>query len=94
MKRHIDKELMQKYIDNECSKNEIIVIEKHLQECSKCKKQHEKQQEISSEIKNLLSGAVDENMEIPEFDSYINARPCVYTTTRPKTVKQQYGCCR
>lgn len=74
MNKCIDKGLLQKYIDDECSENESLAIKKHLQACPQCHKEYERRKQISSKIKYLLADTVYDNTEIPEFGHHEGAR--------------------
>ena len=62
--KHIDNELIQKYIDGEVTQNEICFIEKHIADCQECDDNIEKHKELISFIKKDYSV---EDIYIPEF---------------------------
>ena len=65
--KHFDELTIQKYIDNELSKEERNEVDMHLKTCEKCKKQVENQRVFSEKVKNSFDGLVTDDIEIPEF---------------------------
>lgn len=65
-----DEELIQRYIDNEVSSEELASIEGHLKECSVCREAVDEQRKISEEVRcviNLLCRDVVD-IEAPAFE--------------------------
>ena len=65
--KHFDELTIQKYIDNELSKEERNEVDMHLKTCEKCKKQVEMQRVFAENVKNSFDGLVPDDREIPEF---------------------------
>lgn len=65
--RCIDEQLLQKYIDGECTKNEGIVIKKHLSDCFVCSQKLAEKEKLSADIKQTINTLTIENIEIPVF---------------------------
>lgn len=65
--KHFDEITIQKYIDNELSPEEKIVVEKHLENCKECRKQVENQRVFAENVKKSFDRLVPDNLEIPEF---------------------------
>ena len=65
--KHFDEITIQKYIDNELSKEERNGVEMHIETCEECKKQVEIQRVFAENVKNSFDGLVQDDIEIPEF---------------------------
>jgi hypothetical protein len=63
----IDEELLQKYIDGECTENETAAVKQHLAVCADCGKKHAEMEELSAKIKRAINSLSMENIEIPAF---------------------------
>jgi predicted anti-sigma-YlaC factor YlaD len=63
----IDKQLLQKYIDGECTEDETAAVKKHLEDCLACRGNHAEMAKLSEGIKRALNSLTTENMVIPEF---------------------------
>ena len=66
--KHIDDELIQKYIDNEASREEVDYIDVHLLSCTGCKKTVDEQRKFADELRGLINSLSEEEIEIPEFN--------------------------
>ena len=64
----IDERLLQKYIDGECNKDEVIVVKKHISDCSVCLQKLAEKEKVSAEIKRAINTLEIENIEIPVFN--------------------------
>ncbi len=60
-------ELLQIYIDGECSKEELIIINKHLRKCDECSNSVIEARKRSETIKNRINRLAGEIREIPVF---------------------------
>ena len=67
----IDKISIQKYIDNECTFNEKVAIEKHLAECGSCQSHYEHQLAQGKLIKDSLNQLSIENIKVPVFQKKV-----------------------
>ena len=65
--KHFDEITIQKYIDNELSKEERNEVEMHIETCEECKKQVENQRVFSEKVKDSLDVFVPDDIKIPEF---------------------------
>lgn len=65
----IDEQLLQKYIDGECTENEKIVVNQHLSSCLVCSRKHDEREKVSVEIKQAISSLTIEYIEIPAFQN-------------------------
>ena len=65
--KHFDEITIQKYIDNELSKEERNEVEMHIETCEECKKQVEIQRVFAENVKKSLDEFVPNEVEIPEF---------------------------
>ena len=61
-------ELIQKYIDNEASKEEVTYVETHLISCDACKDAVDEQKKLAAEIRNVINLLSEETIEIPTFE--------------------------
>jgi len=59
----IDERFLQKYIDGECTKNEEIVVKKHLSDCSVCSQKLAEKEKLSAEIKRAINSLKIDNIE-------------------------------
>ena len=65
--KHFGEITIQKYIDNELSKEERNEVEMHIETCEECKKQVEIQRVFAENVKKSLDEFVPNEVEIPEF---------------------------
>ena len=70
----IDNQLLQKYIDGECSENEKAAVKQHLSVCLVCAQKHAEMEKLSAGIKRAINFLTVENIEIPAFKNTA-ARP-------------------
>ncbi len=63
----IDEQLLQKYLDGECTENEKTVVKQHLAGCTVCAYALAEKEELSVEIKRAINSLAIENIEIPAF---------------------------
>ena len=65
--KHIDSELIQKYIDKEASKEEMAIVNEHLKSCVACRNAVDTQRKLATEIRSFINSLSEEVIEIPEF---------------------------
>jgi len=65
--KHLDSELIQKYIDNESSQEEIAYVCEHLLICAVCKNAVDEQRKLAAEIRDAINILSAEVVEIPVF---------------------------
>lgn len=63
----IEEQLLQKYIDRECTENEKVVVEHHLAHCTECRQRLTEKTKFSEQIKKRINSLTIENIEIPVF---------------------------
>lgn len=63
----IKDELIQKYIDRECSVKEEAIVKNHLQSCNKCVEKIEQKRHEANRIKQLITLLNAEDIKIPNF---------------------------
>lgn len=63
----ISEELIQKYIDNETTANEVVYINNHLSGCAKCAEKIEKYRESASNIHQLINLLDEKEIKVPGF---------------------------
>lgn len=63
----IDEQLLQKYIDGECTDNEMAEVKRHLAICPSCTQRLVEMEKISAGIKRALNSFKCEENEIPVF---------------------------
>lgn len=66
--RCIDPDQIQKYIDQEITPEERVLIEEHIKHCNACAKKISNQLKLASHIKDALNLLLDETAPIPEFE--------------------------
>ena len=66
--RCIDSELIQKYIDEELSPEEAVLIEGHTKHCEACAAKIGNQRKLATHVKDTLNQLTEEAVDIPEFD--------------------------
>ncbi len=64
----INPELLQKYIDQETSEQERLLVKKHLANCEVCADKLQEKQAFSKHIKGLMQSMDAENVPIPSFE--------------------------
>lgn len=64
----IDEQLLQKYIDGECTENEKKEVKQHLSDCLECTRKQAEREKLSVEIKLAISSLTIPNVEIPIFE--------------------------
>ena len=63
----IDEQLLQKYIDGECTENEKIAVKQHLSACPVCLQKQAEREKLSAGIKRAINSLTIEYIEIPAF---------------------------
>ena len=63
----IDADLIQKYIDEELTPEEVVMIENHLKQCKTCRTEVGNQQKLVAHVKNRLNLLAEEDFDIPVF---------------------------
>ncbi|HET6558758.1 MAG TPA: zf-HC2 domain-containing protein [Prolixibacteraceae bacterium] len=69
----IDEQLLQKYIDGECTESEMLEVKQHLFICLACTQSLAEKEKVSLEIKRALNSLTADQVEIPVFRN-INKR--------------------
>lgn len=69
----IDEQLLQKYIDGECTESEMAEVKQHLSTCLSCTQSLAEREKLSAGIKRALNALTVEEIEIPVFRN-INKR--------------------
>jgi hypothetical protein len=72
--KHIDFELLQRYIDGEVSTDEKTAVESHLTACKACSERWTQLQRRSIGIKSLLNGLSDAEVGLPALPSEIDGK--------------------
>ena len=72
--KHIENELIQKYIDNEASREEVTSIDEHLSNCIVCRNEVDEQRKLATEIRGLINNLCVDAIEIPTFNKPENPR--------------------
>jgi predicted anti-sigma-YlaC factor YlaD len=62
-----NEQLLQKYIDGECTEFERTEVKLHLLDCPACARKYGERQRLSSDIKRAINTLNIENIEIPAF---------------------------
>jgi anti-sigma factor RsiW len=62
-------EMIQQYIDGELNPEEVAFIEQHLKGCNSCTARLESQRKLSKKLKSAIDSIVDDNIEIPAFET-------------------------
>lgn len=81
----IDEQLLQKYIDGECTENEKIVVNQHISDCLVCAQKQSEREDLSKRMKQAINSLTIENIEIPTFkkrnttSTGINLKQIVYS---------------
>ena len=65
--RCIDPDQIQKYIDNEVTLEEKVLIKDHLKHCQACATRTNNQLEMATQVKDTINLITKETIEIPEF---------------------------
>ena len=63
----IDQQLLQKYIDGECTENEKIAVKHHLSDCPLCAGKLMEMEKLYADIKRAINTLTIEDIEIPAF---------------------------
>lgn len=63
----IDEQLLQKYIDDECTEIEKAVVKQHLSGCTVCAQKQVERKKLSYELKRTIDSLTIEGIEIPAF---------------------------
>jgi len=63
----IDEQLLQKYIDGECTETETSDVKQHLYHCSECAQRLDERRKLSVELKQSINSLVTVELEIPIF---------------------------
>ena len=65
--RCIDPDQVQKYIDEEVSPEEAVMIEGHIKHCEACAIRIYNQLELATQVKDAINLLTEETIDIPEF---------------------------
>lgn len=63
----IDEQLLQKYIDGECTETEKSDVKQHLSNCSECAQRLDERRKLSVELKLSINSLTTDEVEIPIF---------------------------
>lgn len=63
----ISEQLLQKFVDGECTENEKSELEQHFAKCTECTQRITERKKLSEEIKQEINLLTTENIEIPVF---------------------------
>jgi predicted anti-sigma-YlaC factor YlaD len=63
----INKQQLQQYIDGECQKSEMVLIEQHLMGCPTCATKYFEMKQMALAMKQAMNLLKAENIEIPAF---------------------------
>lgn len=66
--RCIDSDLIQKYIDEEVTPEEAVLIEGHIKHCKACTAKISNQRKLVTHVKDTINLLTEEAVDIPEFD--------------------------
>ena len=64
----IHDDIIQKYIDDEATPNEVSIIENHIASCNKCVIRIENQRRLSTNVKKAINLLSKDTIEIPKFE--------------------------
>lgn len=63
----IEEQLLQKYIDGECTENEAAAVKQHLTYCPVCEQKYTEMELLSTGIRQSINSLIREKTEIPAF---------------------------
>jgi predicted anti-sigma-YlaC factor YlaD len=66
--RCIDSDLIQKYIDEELTPEEVVLIEGHIKHCKTCTAKISNQLKLVTSVKDTINLLTEETVDIPEFE--------------------------
>jgi len=66
--RCIDSDLIQKYIDEELTPEEVVLIEDHVKHCKACTAKISNQLKLATRMKDTINLLTEETVDIPEFE--------------------------
>ena len=66
--RCIDSDLIQKYIDEELTPEEAVLIEGHIKHCKACTAKISAQLKLATRMKNTINLLTENPIDIPEFE--------------------------
>ena len=76
-------EMIQKYIDNEVTPEEVALIENHVIQCKTCAAKIKMQLKLATYAKNSINMLADETIDIPEFvNPLLHKKRHIITTRR------------
>jgi predicted anti-sigma-YlaC factor YlaD len=64
----IKDDIIQKYIDGECTPEDVAIVERHFSTCKKCLTRVENQKSFAATIKKAIYQLEQEAIEIPKFE--------------------------
>ncbi len=64
----IKDDIIQKYIDGECTPEDAAIVERHIATCKKCLTGVENQRSFAATIKKAINQLTQEAIEIPKFE--------------------------
>jgi len=66
--RCIDSDLIQKYIDEEVTPEEVVLIEGHIKHCKACTAKISNQLTLVTRMKDTINLLTEDTVDIPEFE--------------------------
>jgi len=64
----IKDDIIQKYIDGECTPEDVAIVERHIASCNKCSARVENQKSFAAAIKKAINQLAQETIQIPKFE--------------------------
>ena len=64
----IESDLIQKYIDEELTSKEVVLIEGHIKHCKACTAKISNQLKLVTHVKDTINLLSEETVDIPEFE--------------------------
>ena len=64
----IESDLIQKYIDEELTSKEVVLIEGHIKHCKACTAKISNQLKLVTHVKDTINLLTEETVDIPEFE--------------------------
>ena len=68
----ISNDIIQKYVDNEASSEEVKQVEQHISACEKCASKVAQQKQLALNVKDALDLLVEKETDIPAFKKPLN----------------------
>ncbi len=78
----IEADLIQKYIDEELTPEEVVLIEDHIKHCKACTAKISNQLKLVTRMKDTINQLTEETVDIPEFEIPQSRKKMHATTSR------------